>query len=143
MARFITPLPAMTLRLCGSLITWRVNDPDTVSGKVPVNEYAFHSTIFPLNRKMLIHVPSEASRARDATLPWTLPAHELLIYLATMPNCHHHDEQDPVIDCVDDSVIADPEPIAISSTKLARRRRTRIVSKQSNRTVNAGLYRSI
>jgi len=48
---------AMTLCRSRSIIDWRVDDPDSTGGEVPIDECTFHNSIFPPNRNMPIHVP--------------------------------------------------------------------------------------
>jgi hypothetical protein len=60
-----------------------------------------------------------------------------------MTNGHDNYEQDSVIDRVDNPVIADPETMGFSSTKLARGGWAWIFCKQRNCTMEARLHRSV
>jgi hypothetical protein len=60
-----------------------------------------------------------------------------------MANRDHNDQQDAVILCVDDSVIANPKSIACTSTQRPRRRRTGILCKEGDCTLYPGLDRAI
>ena len=50
-----------------------------------------------------------------------------------MTDRDHHDDEQPIIDCVDDAVITHSYPPSRSPAKLSRRWRTGIYSQQGNR----------
>jgi hypothetical protein len=56
-----------------------------------------------------------------------------------VPNGDDHDEEDTVINGVDDSIVAHPEPISGTPSQRTGRGRTRIVSEQRNSALYAGL----
>ena len=66
-----------------------------------------------------------------------------LIDVTSMPDSDYYNQQHSVIDGVDDSVIANPKAIAISSSKGPRGRRARILSEECYRPLNSRLRRTI
>lgn len=79
------------------------------------------------------------SRSRWRITRLKKPCGRLLIYVASTTNGHHHNQEDPVINGVNDSVVAHPEPIAGSPTKWSGCRWTWIVSEKGDDTLNAWL----
>jgi hypothetical protein len=67
----------------------------------------------------------------------------LLIDVASMTDSDDNDEKNSVIDRVNDSVVANSEPITRPTTKGSRSRRTWILCEKCDRTLNARLYRAI
>lgn len=67
----------------------------------------------------------------------------LLIHIASVSDGDHHDEEDPVINGVDNSIVTHSEPKPGMPSKRTGRRRTRIVSEQRNRALDTWLGRSV
>lgn len=60
-----------------------------------------------------------------------------------MAEGHDDDEQEPVINRVEDSVVAHSEPVALSPTEWSRRRWTRIVGQKGNGPLDSRLRRTV
>ena len=75
--RCTTPAAARALCRTRSIIDWRVDDPDTTGGEVPIDECTFHNSIFPPNRNMPIHVPCRRPDAIEVQpLTGACPSHQ-------------------------------------------------------------------
>jgi hypothetical protein len=68
---------------------------------------------------------------------------QLLIDVASVTNCHDHNEEDSIVDRVNDPVVAHPQPIAGPSSKWARRWRTWILSEKCDGALNARLHGAV
>jgi hypothetical protein len=65
------------------------------------------------------------------------------VNVSTVANCNNNDDEHPVVDCVDDSIIPDAHSVAGSPLQLARTWRSRVLREQGDDAVYPRLIDSI
>ena len=75
-----------------------------------------------------------------------LACHQLVrlpVDVSTMANGHGYDQQHPVINCVENPIVANLESVAIAAAQLSRSRGWRILREECNRSSDSRLRRTI
>jgi len=67
----------------------------------------------------------------------------LLIDLSPKTDSHNHNEQHPVIDCVDNPIVANSESVPVAALEWTRSRGSRILREKSYCSLDPGLSREI